>query len=77
MQITKAQLKQIIKEELEAIQEPNLSEGFQESYNWFMSLPPDHQAMVLKSIGYLTGISSLAAAMMVGIEAINKRMKNK
>tara|TARA_B100001094_G_scaffold331001_1_gene397857 strand:+ start:4319 stop:4552 length:234 start_codon:yes stop_codon:yes gene_type:complete len=77
MKITKEQLKQIIKEELDATQETNLTEGFQESYNWFMSLPPDHQAMVLKSIGYLTGISSLTAAMMMGIEAISNRMKNK
>ena len=58
-------------------EETTLTEGFQESYNWFMSLPPEHQSMILKSIGYLTGITSLTTAMMVGWEEINNRMKNK
>ena len=58
-------------------EETTLAEGFQESYNWFMSLPPEHQSMILKSIGYLTGITSLTTAMMVGWEEINNRMKDK
>tara|TARA_R110000822_G_scaffold297790_1_gene420456 strand:+ start:288 stop:536 length:249 start_codon:yes stop_codon:yes gene_type:complete len=82
MKLTKEQLKRIIKEELSSLEETQseestLTEGFQESYNWFMSLDPEHQSMVLKSIGYLTGISTLATAMVVGIEKISNRMKSK
>ena len=70
-------LDQVMVTSLEETQseESTLTEGFQESYNWYITLPPEHQLMILKSIGYLTGISTLATAMTVGIEKISNRIK--